>query len=380
MNYLINISIVAMFYFLYEIISKKRGVVVDNIIILFFDCLKFLIKCVTIYGLFIIFIPQTNFLFNKKNINQTEKFIISTHNKNKSSYYTNSYFDVNSQFNINYVQPMNHVKSNNEMESNKTLNLNATKKNLVVFKFDEIFTSQYNVGKFENLNNFVNLVINSFEPVKTKTEVAIIMASGGGNSLFFERAYANLKRLSKHGYKTYALIDGICASGCYMMACSCNQIIANNHSTIGSIGVYTKRYNGEKLGKMLGISEIIFKTSKKKGDLPFFGPVDDDSIDYINSKINKTMEEFTKIVKKNRPNVDPKNFDADVWYTDDALKLNMIDEIKMIDDFIKEKQPTHNIFFVKENTNQHVKQNNMMNSIGHIFNMITQILNQIELN
>lgn len=278
------------------------------------------------------------------------------------------------------VQPVQQLAPINLM-TKSGIKVNHNKKNLIIFKFDEVFTSHPSMTKFENINNFVNLIINSLEPAKNYTEIALILTSGGGNSLYFERAYANLKRLSNHGYKTYALIDSVCASGCYMIACSCDYIIANNHSTIGSIGVYTKRYNGEKLGEKLGVSEIIFKTSDKKGDLPFFGNVDKESLESIQSKINKTMTEFSNIVRKARPKVDIKHLNADVWYSDEALKYNIIDKIQMVDDFIKEKEMTHNIIFAKENEKQNNQNSNFLSSLfGSLANVLDTFYQDIKLN
>lgn len=236
----------------------------------------------------------------------------------------------------------------NAIDPKKSPQLDPKKKNLVLFRFDEIFTSQPSATKFENVNNFVNFVINTFEPVKEITEVAIILTSGGGNALFFERAYSNLKRLNNHGYHTYALIDTVCASGCYMMACACDQIIAGNFSTIGSIGVFTKRYNAEKLSDLIGVKEIDFKTSNKKGDIPFWGHADFESINHIQNKLDNTMKKFTSIVQNGRPNIDPKCFDADTWYSEDAINIGLIDKIQMTDDFLKEKELTHNLIYVHE--------------------------------
>lgn len=295
---------------------------------------------------------KTN-LFNVLDINNFQ-------NKYDSSEFTkydyvadNSIFaEKNSfeQLTTNQTTNFSTNKTDKTTKSNSKQTVDPAKKNLVVFKFDEIFTSQASTTKFENLNHFVNLVINSFESMKYNTEVAIILTSGGGNALFFERAHSNLRRLAAHGYKTYAVIDTVCVSGCYMMACACDEIIAGNSSSIGSIGVFTKRYNGEKLSQLIGVEELIFKTSNKKGDIPFLGKADKESIDHIQERINRIMTKFTSIVKRGRPKADPKHFDADVWYAEEALEYHLIDKIQMVDDFLKDKGKTYNVFVVSEST------------------------------
>lgn len=264
-------------------------------------------------------------------------------NKSANNYFSNIFSGM-----VNSENDNDSEQFGTSMPSKPSIIIDPTKPILVVFKFDEIFTSTSSVEKFENINKFVNLVINTFKPFKKNTEVALILTSGGGNALFFERAYENLKRLSTHGYKTYALIDTVCVSGCYMMACACDRIVASNSSTIGSIGVFTKRYNGAKLSEMIGVEEMIFKTSNKKGDVPFLGKADPASLVHVQNKIDKTMDKFTSIVRKGRPHANPKLFDADVHYAEEALKHKLVDEIKMTEDFLLEHSSTHNIIFVSE--------------------------------
>lgn len=325
-----------------------------------YDCVNFAVKSLTVSVsvLFCIFILITALTPNKNNLSQQSidsenpfQLINNIYNYPTKQFDTFDMFDYNKnifvadKFNLNF-------NTKNNLNENQNNGYNKFKKNLIVYNFDEVFTSHPSTEKFESVNNFVNLVIRQFENKQNITDVAIILTSGGGNALFFERAYSNLRRLSSHGFKTYAVIDTVCASGCYMMACACDKIIAGNSSTIGSIGVYTKRYNAEQLGKTLGVQELIFKTSDKKGDIPLFGHVDNETIKHIQNKLDKTMKKFSSIVHKTRPNVDPKYFDADVWYAEEAIEYKLIDKIQMKDDFIKEMSKTHNIFVMKETSEE----------------------------
>lgn len=307
----------------------------------------------------------------------------------KANEMSNNYknFDMAQHIKTSFLSP-NVVKnsnvnqggfSSNNFVSQHNIILDQNKPVLIVFRFDEIYTSQPSVTKFENVNTFVNYVINTFDDYNknvNNVEVAIILSSGGGNALFFERAYSNLMRLSNHGFHTYALVDTICASGCYMMACACKKIIASNSSTIGSIGVFTKRYNGANFSQMVGIEEMIFKTSNKKGDVPFLGTPDKESLDHIQMKINKTMKKFTSIVKKGRPDADPALFDADIMYAEDALKNKLVDSIEMTDDWLKSKESTHNILKVVES--QQSPPGSSENLIQSVANLLNNINEKIE--
>lgn len=245
------------------------------------------------------------------------------------------------------------------------------KKNLLVYKFDEIYDSS-SINKFANLNNFINMAIYRYD--NNNTEIAFVLSSGGGSSLLFEKSYSSVKRLQNYGFKTYALIDTICASGCYMLACGCSEIIAGNHSTIGSIGVFTKRYNGGELADKIGIKELIIKSSEIKGDIPFFGNYSKNELDHIQKKVNATMKKFTSIVIDNRPNVSMSVFNADTMYAELALPNGLIDKVQMSDDFILEKINKYNILII-DNFNDHTLQNSHKKLMG-LFDKMSSYFDQ----
>jgi|SaaInlStandDraft_6_1057023.scaffolds.fasta_scaffold12598_3 ClpP class serine protease len=245
--------------------------------------------------------------------------------------------------------------------------INPNKKILVIYTFDDVYKNDGGVAKFSNVNKFVNFVINTFDEFKNNTEVAIKLTSGGGNAILFTKAYSDIYRLTENGYKTYALIDTVCASGCYMMACGCSEIIANNHSTIGSIGAISTVYNAGKLSDIIGIKELTFKTSNKKGQIPLLRETNEEEINHQHKKINDIMKKFIEIIKKTRPQINDKYFDADVMFAEDAIDAQLIDKVKMIDEFIREKEITHNIVTVN---NDYQSQNKMNDVAASIINTI----------
>lgn len=343
---------------------EQKGRIFEGICLLIYDSLSFFLKSLTIMFIVINTISFSALLLKNSfasNI-QNSSLVISNYNS-----LNNNKLNLEPHMFIQNGQFVGHSNDNN-INSHQII-LDKNKKTLIIFKFDEVYTSYPSTAKFENINKFVNFVINTFSQDSDNIETALILTSGGGNAYFFERSYSNLRRLSNHGFKSYALIDTICASGCYMMACACDKIIASNSSTIGSIGVFTKRYNGQKFSEMIGVEEIIFKTSNKKGDIPFLGKASNESLDHIQNKINKTMKKFVSIVKKGRPLADEKLFDADVMYAEEALKNNLVDSVEMTEDFLRRKSFTHNILIVEESQqNSFLNKDNIMGLLLSIFN------------
>lgn len=278
------------------------------------------------------------------------------------------------QSNDNSLIMYNHQTINqNNMHMHSQATIDHSKKTLVLFKFDEIYTSSSSVEKFENINKAVNFVVDTFEHMSDDVEFGLILSSGGGSSLYFERAYSNLMRLKNYGFKSTAVIDSICTSGCYMIACASDEIIAGNNSIVGSIGVFTKAYNGANFSKMIGVEEMVFKTSNKKAGLVFLGENKQEELEHVQNGIDKTMNKFTEIVKKGRPNVSSELFDADTFYAEVALKHGLIDKIQMLEDFMKEKSLTHNILVIEEQ-----KKNGFMSS-GKVVKYLEKIFSKVSL-
>ena len=222
---------------------------------------------------------------------------------------------------------------------------------------------------------FVNFVLRTGD--NTKDEIIIIISSPGGYAFEFEEAYTQLSRLKKNGFKSVALIDKICASGGYMLACACDRIICSETSMIGSVGVIGQTMNYKELADKLGIKFFRFTTGKYKGGFPTSTEYNDDDIELTKEDIEKTLNVFKSIVTNARPNI---NIDtvlsAKVWYGLQALEQGLVDELKVLDDYIIDlEQNNHNIYYV----NPEIKKEGLLDNLGNIIeydkNKFTSLLN-----
>lgn len=93
------------------------------------------------------------------------------------------------------------------------------------------------IDEFDELEEFVNMVIKSFEKKYNQVGVLLKISSPGGSAFKFEHAYLNLLRLKDKGIELVGLVDKMAASGGYMLASACDKIICAKYATIGSIGV-----------------------------------------------------------------------------------------------------------------------------------------------
>jgi signal peptide peptidase SppA len=268
------------------------------------------------------FICLLSCVYDYFSVNQKPK-----HDKyNENNKYITYKFHLHDYFDIHYDKSLIH----------DTKNYSQTKMFYLVYNFDTLNTDTINtniISNFENFESFVSYVIHHFSP-KT-AQVLVRISSPGGAEYKFLKLYSAVKRLKKYNFKTIAFIDDICASGGYMVACAFDKIIATETSQIGSIGVTTTHYNYKGLLDMFGIVEKTFGTGKYKGLNNFNGDNNlDKQYDITEELLNYSLQMFLHIVST-RPNVNltlVKN--AKVWYGRDAYKLNLIDRIGHMDDYL----------------------------------------------
>lgn len=220
-----------------------------------------------------------------------------------------------------------------------------------VFRFDQTFDE--NKTTFDDLAKFVNMVLaignNSYD------RVAIIIASPGGSALEFMRAYEGLRKLKRNGFRTYAFVDGMCASGGYMLACACNMIFASEFSHIGSVGTFCTYMNCGGMGEKIGIEEITLKDGAYKAGVPTFARPSEEDLAHAREELRDVSNVFKKIVirarQKRNMNEDT-IFTARMFYASDALKHGLIDGITEFETWVSACCPGISVIDVKPKKNK----------------------------
>ena len=228
---------------------------------------------------------------------------------------------------------------------------------------------------YENLGLFVNMVIKNYDP--TKIIICLQITSPGGVAYKFESAYANLLRLKQKGFKTIALVDSICASGGYMLACACTKIVVSKHSTIGSIGVISTIPNGSKLLNKVGIDVKTFTTGRYKDPFPTMEPYTHDNVEMMNEMLNEMFVKFKNIVSNARNIPDDKKdvvFAAKVFTGEDAQKHGLVDDIYDIDDYMLELSAKYNTYMIVPIEEKKNMLTELLN-IKHITKLFSMIYN-----
>ncbi len=98
----------------------------------------------------------------------------------------------------------------------------------------------------------------------------------------------------------HAVVEDICASGCYYIASAADKIFVNQSSIVGSIGVVMNGFGFTESMKMLGIERRLYTAGEHKGFLDPFSKVNSSEKAQVQKMLNDIHHEFIQSVKAGR--------------------------------------------------------------------------------
>jgi len=171
----------------------------------------------------------------------------------------------------------------------------------------------------------VEKILDDLKDSRTYKGLVVNVNSPGG-SPYRSKKIAN--KIEKLEIPTVARIENIAASGGYWIAASCDTIVADELSTIGSIGTISLRPDLTDLLKKIGIQvDIKSKGSFKDMGTPFSSPskkeekIRDQMLESINKKFTNYIMEKRGISK------DSEVLEGKIYLGDEAIEVGLIDKI-----------------------------------------------------
>jgi protease-4 len=129
--------------------------------------------------------------------------------------------------------------------------------------------------------------------------VIVHIDSPGGTTAGSQQLYDSLRALQ--GKKSMVVVvDGLAASGAYIAALSCDHIIAQDTSLVGSIGVLFQYPNFTQVLKTIGIQMEEIKSSPLKAAPNGFEPTSPEARAAINAIVVDSYAWFKGLVKDRR--------------------------------------------------------------------------------
>jgi serine protease SohB len=162
--------------------------------------------------------------------------------------------------------------------------------------------------------------------------VALVINSPGGSPSQSHLIFRRIRQLSaEKKIPVVAFVEDVGASGGYMLACAADEIVCDQYSIVGSIGVVGGSFGFPKLMDKLGVERRIYASGDRKVMLDPFQPEKPDDVKRIKTIQKEIHDHFIALVKERRggrlSGTDKTLFSGEFWTAQRALELGLVDSI-----------------------------------------------------
>jgi serine protease SohB len=162
--------------------------------------------------------------------------------------------------------------------------------------------------------------------------VALVVNSPGGSPTQSHLILRRIRQLAEEKkLPVLAFIEDVGASGGYMLACAADEIICDQYSIVGSIGVVGGSFGFPKLMEKLGIERRIYTSGERKVMLDPFEPEKPDDVKRIKAIQKEIHGHFIALVRERRgaklTGPDKTLFSGEFWTAQAAIELGLADSI-----------------------------------------------------
>ncbi|MCH9634798.1 MAG: hypothetical protein S4CHLAM7_15600 [Chlamydiae bacterium] len=160
--------------------------------------------------------------------------------------------------------------------------------------------------------------------------ILVYMNSPGGGGISSESIYYAIKDYAlQYQIPIYTYVEGLCASGGYMIACGTDKIYASSASMIGSIGAYMMFFNVTGSMEKVGVQNWTLARGTGKTAMSPFQPWNETSDQSYIPLLDASYQQFLSIVTNERPKVTKdqlmNEYGAAVFMADKAEQIGLID-------------------------------------------------------
>ncbi|EER47877.1 putative periplasmic protease [Actinobacillus minor NM305] len=199
-----------------------------------------------------------------------------------------------------------------------------------------LFVLDFNGDVHANAVNALRKEITALLSIaKPNDEVLLKLESPGGVVHGYGLAASQLQRLKAKNIPLTVAVDKVAASGGYMMACVADKIISAPFAVIGSIGVVAQVPNIHRLLKKHDIDVDVMTAGEYKRTVTLVGENTEKGKQKFQQELEETHDLFKQFVTQHRPQLDiEKIATGEHWFGQQALALNLVDEIATSDDLL----------------------------------------------
>ena len=178
--------------------------------------------------------------------------------------------------------------------------------------------------------------------VRRAVAVALSVNSPGGSPVQSHLIFRRIRELAEeHKRQVITFIEDAGASGGYMIACAGDEIVADPHSIVGSIGVVGGSFGFDKLIAKIGVERRLYTAGAHKAMLDPFLPEDPDDVERLKKLQRDIHEDFIALVKSRRGGKltgrENDLFSGEYWTGRKALELGLVDAIGDLRTVLRER-------------------------------------------
>jgi len=167
---------------------------------------------------------------------------------------------------------------------------------------------------------------------KRAVAVALIVNSPGGSPVQSNLIYRRIRQLAAEKEKpVYVYVEDVAASGGYWIACAGDEIIADQNSIVGSIGVISAGFGFDRALEKLGVDRRVYTAGTRKMTLDPFTPEKAEDVRRLRALQRQVHQSFVDHVKSRREGLTPENdkelFTGEFWTATQALPLGLVDKL-----------------------------------------------------
>jgi serine protease SohB len=172
--------------------------------------------------------------------------------------------------------------------------------------------------------------------------VALIINSPGGSPSQSHLIFRRIRQLADEKHiPVLAFVEDVGASGGYMLACAADEIICDEYSIVGSIGVVGGTFGFTGLMDKLGIERRLYTSGDRKVMLDPFLPEKPDDVKRIKAIQKDIHEHFIGLVKTRRGGKlngsDKALFSGEFWTAKKAIELGLVDRMGDLRSILRER-------------------------------------------
>jgi serine protease SohB len=162
--------------------------------------------------------------------------------------------------------------------------------------------------------------------------VALVINSPGGSPSQSHLILRRIRQLAdQKKLPVLAFIEDVGASGGYMLACAADEIICDQYSIVGSIGVVGGSFGFPKLMEKLGVERRLYTSGDNKAMLDPFLPEKPEDVKRIKAIQKDIHAHFIALVKSRRgeklKGADKVLFTGEFWTAQTAIELGLADAL-----------------------------------------------------